>query len=54
MTHQELDKQIERILRQNQAAIRRVRERSDSLIRNAERFDPAFDRAVERLRKYAR
>jgi len=53
MTHQELDKQIERTLRQNRAAIRRVRKRSDSLIRAAERLDPAFDRAIEKLRRYA-
>lgn len=54
MTHAELDRKIEITLRENQAAIQRARKRSGSLIRTAERFDPAFDRAIERLRKYVR
>jgi len=53
MTHEELDRKIEVTLRENQAAIQRARTRSGSLIRAAERLDPDFDRAIERLRKYA-
>jgi hypothetical protein len=53
MTQKELDKQIERTLRRNRAAIERARKHSGSLIRTAERIDPAFDRALERLRQIA-
>lgn len=54
MTHQELERQVERTLKRNQEAIQRVRTSSGSLIRTAEKFDPAFDRALERLRQGAR
>ena len=54
MTQVELNKQIERTLKRNNAAIQRARKRSGSLIRAAEKFDPAFDRALERLRQSVR
>jgi hypothetical protein len=54
MTHQELERQVERTLKRNQEAIQRVRTSSGRLIRAAEKFDPAFDRALERLRQSAR
>lgn len=54
MTHEELDRQIERTLKRNNAAIQRARKRSGRLIRTAERFDPAFDRALEKLRQSVR
>lgn len=54
MTHAELDKQIELTLRRNNAALQRASERSGKLIRAAEKFDPAFDRALERLRQGVR
>jgi hypothetical protein len=53
MTHEELERKIEMTLRENQAAIQRARKRSGSLVRAAERFDPAFDRALEKLRQQA-
>ena len=54
MTHAELDKQIELTLRRNNAALQRASKRSGRLIRAAERFDPAFDRALEKLRQAVR
>jgi hypothetical protein len=54
MTHAELDRQIELTLRRNNAALQRANKRSGRLIRAAEKFDPAFDRALERLRQSAR
>ncbi|HWN73592.1 MAG TPA: hypothetical protein VNN15_07295 [Solirubrobacterales bacterium] len=53
MTQDELDRQIEETLKRNRAAIERARKHSGKLIRAAERFDPAFDRALERLRQVA-
>ena len=54
MTHAELDRQIELILRRNNAALERAGKRSGRLIRAAEKCDPAFDRALERLRQGVR
>jgi hypothetical protein len=54
MTHTELDRQIELTLRRNNAALQRASKRSGRLIRAAEKFDPAFDRALKRLRQGAR
>lgn len=54
MTHQELDRHIERTLRRNEAAIQRARTRSEQLVRIAERSDPALERALERLRQSVR
>lgn len=54
MTHAELDKQAERLLKRNEAAIQRARNRSERLIRIAERSDPALERALERLRQSVR
>jgi hypothetical protein len=50
MTHAELDRQIELTLRRNNEALQRAGKRTGRLIRVAEKFDPAFDRALERLR----
>jgi hypothetical protein len=54
MTPEELNKEIARVLRQNQAAIQRARKRSERLTRTAERSDPALERALERLRQSVR
>jgi hypothetical protein len=54
MTRAELDKEVERLLRRNQAAIQRARKRSERLARTAKRSDPALERALERLRQTVR
>jgi hypothetical protein len=54
MIHAELDRQIELTLRRNNAALQRASKHSGRLIRVAEKFDPAFDRALERLRQGTR
>lgn len=54
MTHAQLERQVERTLKRNQEAIQRAKTSSGSLIRVAERFDPAFDRALEKLRQGVR
>jgi hypothetical protein len=54
MTHQELDRQVEKTLKRNQEAIQRARTTSGRLIRIAKRSDPALERALERLRQGVR
>jgi hypothetical protein len=54
MTHAELNRQIELTLKRNRAALQRASKRSGRLIRAAEKYDPAFDRALERLRQGVR
>lgn len=54
MTHEELDKEIERTLKRNRAAIQRAGKRAERLIRAAERSEPAFERALEKLRQSVR
>lgn len=54
MTYEELDKEIERVLKWNRAAIQRAGKRSQRLIRAAERSEPALERALERLRQNVR
>lgn len=54
MTHEELNKEIERTLKRNRAAIQRAGQRSQRLIRAAERSEPAVERALEKLRQGVR
>jgi hypothetical protein len=54
MTYEELDKQVERILKRNQLVIQRAKSRSERFTRTAERLDPALERALERLRQSVR
>jgi hypothetical protein len=54
MTQAELHRQIELTLRRNSAALQRASKQSGRLIRAAEKLDPAFDRALEKLRQSAR
>jgi hypothetical protein len=54
MTPDELNKEIDRLLRRNQAAIQRARKRSERLTRTAERSDPALERALNQLRQSVR
>jgi hypothetical protein len=53
MTQDELDRQIERTLKRNRAASSEPENTREGLFRTAERFDPVFDRALERLRQIA-
>ncbi len=54
MTYEELDKQIERILKRNRSVIHRAQKGSERFARTAERLDPALERALERLRQSVR
>jgi len=54
MTHEELNREIERTLKRNRVAIQRAGKRSQRLIRAAERSEPAVERALEKLRQGAR
>jgi hypothetical protein len=54
MTQAELDRQIALTLRRNSAALQRASKHAGRLIRAAEKLDPAFDRALEKLRQGAR
>jgi hypothetical protein len=50
MTQEQLNKQVERTLKRNEAAIKRVRSRGQRLQRAAERSTLIVDRAVRQLR----
>jgi hypothetical protein len=54
MNYDELDKEIERTLERNQAAIQRANRRSERLTRAAERSNAVLERAFTRLRQSIR
>jgi len=54
MTYDNLDRQIERILKRNQLVIQRAEQRSERFTRVAARLDPALERALATLRQSVR